>query len=315
MLTCTICDKKYSYKSELTAHTRSVHDQIASFKCDYEGCAKKYRGRGALRNHRLETHVEGRRSCAICDMTFASKAGLQRHTGKMHGQTAVFQCQYSGCEKKYQSRVFLKEHVRAKHTQARYHCRICDESFPYINSLRRHTKAHGQTSGFKCVYEGCGKVYSHQDNLWAHVKGKHIRITSHTAIHGKSRKLKSNQDPQIQSAETSAQLSKSQFKTKISYSSFVSVEQNSVGNESTRIQTKAKDNLIHIACALSREMGLKKFRNVFFTKALQACQVEGFDGDSSPTFEDIIDVNGKATLRLKNPQHVPFFRRILETIC
>ena len=296
MHACFICHKSVVSRAHLARHTRSVHDQSADFKCEYDGCDKKYRSNFALQSHRLAKHLGTTYTCEICDKKFGYKGGLDRHTNEVHGPSVVFQCKFKGCDKTFNVSDSLRCHVMAKHTQTRYPCTICEKSFSLKRNLQTHTKTHERTKNLKCECEGCGKIYQVQNSLLNHIKRKHIMIAPLDC--GQSSKDKTNQ-----LGESSKTDSGNECNTRKSLKFPASMERIN--------QTKPAEDLVHITFNVG-EIRLGKLRKAFYAKALQACQDDHFGGGASLCFEDIIRVNGKPTLRLKSSEHVPFFLRILE---
>ena len=81
---CKLCDKKYSYASNLRKHVRKYHRARAGRPPHL--CGKC--GRGYTEKHRLNSHVkthDGKRfPCDLCNEDFAQKCNLARHIKRKH---------------------------------------------------------------------------------------------------------------------------------------------------------------------------------------------------------------------------------------
>jgi len=76
---CSICEKLFSNKSELTKHSLIQHENSDRFKCHV--CDKRLTSKQALRNH-LQTHeenIEKKFSCQRFSKSFRLKDHLQAH--------------------------------------------------------------------------------------------------------------------------------------------------------------------------------------------------------------------------------------------
>ena len=167
---------------------------------------------------------------------------------------------------------------------------------------------HGRTTVLKCEYESCGKIYKIQSSLNAHIRNKHTLIAP-LDCEQSSR----DQSPFQENIEKSKMGYCNELKRRKSSPYEATTNMPSLGVGLTNPQRKPEDHLVHLTFP-GQEIALGRLRKAFYVKALQACKEERFDKTTSPTFEDIISVNGKPTLRLKSSEHVPFFTRILESI-
>ena len=163
---------------------------------------------------------------------------------------------------------------------------------------------HGRSTVLKCEYESCGKNYTRLSSLNAHIRKKHTLIAP----------LDCEQSSTDQSLlHENIQKSKTGYCNQLKSTNEATTNRSSLCVGLTDPQKKLKNHLVHLTFP-GQEIALGRLRRAFYVKALQACKEERFDKTTSPTFEDIISVNGKPTLRLKSSEHVPFFTRILESI-
>lgn len=111
---CTQCDRQFSYKSNLLAHIKVVHQKLLPYKCEFENCNKSYPSINRLRIH-MRTHFNDKRyECEICKKRFNEKVNLKTHMA-VHSNEKPYECKL--CGKTYKSNTHLKEHIDIIHLQ------------------------------------------------------------------------------------------------------------------------------------------------------------------------------------------------------
>lgn len=109
---CSQCERIFSYKSNLKAHIKVVHQKLLPYKCEFENCTKSYPSLNRLKVH-MRTHFNDKRfECQICKKRFNEKVNLKTHMA-VHSKKKPFICLL--CEKAYKSNTRLKEHVDIIH--------------------------------------------------------------------------------------------------------------------------------------------------------------------------------------------------------
>lgn len=116
-----------------------------------------------------------RHICAICTTWFPNHAELEAHTKKIHNKYAndevcnAYFCYI--CEKKFQSRNKLVNHIYVHNENSEHLCATCGRTYKSLHGLREHMKTHEERK-FEC--DECGKVFRRFDRLrnhfWCHSK-------------------------------------------------------------------------------------------------------------------------------------------------
>ena len=90
LVTCDICNKKFTYSSRMRQHRRS-HMTQKHFKCFHGKCNKVYKHPQDLTRH-TAMHMMVKYECELCDKRFKQKRLLQRHEA-IHSTTLRYNCQ------------------------------------------------------------------------------------------------------------------------------------------------------------------------------------------------------------------------------
>ncbi|XP_020277918.1 zinc finger protein 701-like isoform X3 [Pseudomyrmex gracilis] len=104
-------------------------------------------------------------TCHVCDKSFRSASGLNRHVRDVHDGVKNFACDV--CDRRFASRTSRDEH-RQTHTDERPHvCEICGKSFKQKASLHVHRLYHSQILPHCCNF--CGRGFHRKQELEKHV--------------------------------------------------------------------------------------------------------------------------------------------------
>ena len=79
LFSCSFCQKKFTFKSNLDRHERTKHNNPANekFRCSY--CEKKFSDMIKLSKHESKHRGEKPYTCSTCDQTFAHSHHLRSH--------------------------------------------------------------------------------------------------------------------------------------------------------------------------------------------------------------------------------------------
>jgi DNA-directed RNA polymerase subunit RPC12/RpoP len=153
-LTCSICQKSFSYRYGLKVHVTKMHGEDKLCKCDK--CFRSYATRRELDAH-LILHFEqdGRE--------------FRKNAPKIKKESGPFSC--TECDKVFATKQYLQIHLKA-HADGRNPCRVCQKTFATAESLKSHMKIHADVKPYKCPT--CGKAFRDKRSLEPH-KASHIQ--------------------------------------------------------------------------------------------------------------------------------------------
>ena len=124
--------------------------------CNFEAKSVRY-----LSKHLASVHTE-KRTCDICDKTFQSITGLNRHR-LLHTGEMPFKCER--CPARFNRKANLNRHVKHASCAA---CPICNKTFASAQDLHQHKVVHTDQPQFKC--EHCPAIYIRRESLLRHLK-------------------------------------------------------------------------------------------------------------------------------------------------
>ncbi|KAM6046633.1 zinc finger and BTB domain-containing protein 40 isoform 2-T2 [Chlamydotis macqueenii] len=153
------CKKCRMSFATLQEHRKHVHEAHSREYHPCPSCSKVFSAPSLLERH-MVTHVGGKPfSCEICDKAYQQLSGLWYHNRTHHPDVFAAQnhrsskfssLQCSSCDKTFSSTVAHRKHVKAEHTDVKFHeCETCKELFPTLALLQVHVKC--RHSGLLCL--------------------------------------------------------------------------------------------------------------------------------------------------------------------
>lgn len=108
--------------------------------------------------------------CHVCNAAHDTKNALEDHIRLNHLPDGVqLKCEPCGLPFTHQST--LDAHVKRSHSKSRiFKCNVCKKSFRSRNLLKSHQYLHTGEKSFKCVYDGCERMFSTIQNRRWHMR-------------------------------------------------------------------------------------------------------------------------------------------------
>ena len=171
---CEICNKRFSEKSNLFKHKKTIHFGDKKYKC--ETCDKEFVQSSHVKRHE-KAHFEGKiHECKTCLRKFSSADVLKFHQ-RIHSGENVYKCEL--CDKSFAQKGNLKRHKKIhdaygnsqektylRQSQRTYECDICCKTFA-SSELKKHKIIHSDQKPFQCI--ACNKFLI-PNLLWANMK-------------------------------------------------------------------------------------------------------------------------------------------------
>jgi len=138
-LTCEICEKVFSTKSNLKTHISTIHDKQKKYECEH--CNKEFGQKGNLNYHISSVHLKQKKyECEHCNKAFINKGDLKHHIRTVHLKQKKYECEH--CNKAFGHRGNLNNHIGNVHLKQKiYECEYCNKGFGRKGDLKKHIKS------------------------------------------------------------------------------------------------------------------------------------------------------------------------------
>ncbi|CAH1642766.1 unnamed protein product [Spodoptera littoralis] len=142
---CTDCNKTFSHLATYQAHLKysraHASEQVFKFPCPM--CKKGYPTKEAMQDHFNYQHLgKTTHKCPICNKPIASRANVDKHMMRIHGQKKekprTHICQE--CGKPFTDKKALTQHEVIHSSERPLSCDICQQTFKQKASLYTHRK-------------------------------------------------------------------------------------------------------------------------------------------------------------------------------
>ncbi|KAF4521403.1 hypothetical protein B566_EDAN016982 [Ephemera danica] len=169
---CRLCNKKYSYKSDLKVHYNNIHgDSSIPMLCGFE---QQYVVNCIPRSNKQF-------KCLQCGKTYTGKSPLEVHFRNIHGALAMpVTCSKCGRKYKNSNRQQRQRKARTFENAAdskQYNCLLCEKTYIRKGHLVTHmNNIHGELSTPRQCSK-CLRVYKNASSLHMHMKYTLVCIT------------------------------------------------------------------------------------------------------------------------------------------
>ena len=161
-ITCSICSKKFTRKSQLRKHTAKFHPAAVFQEDSLKGSSKEDESKGALNE------------CPECKAVFKRPSKLAQHM-LVHSGVKPYQC--DECEKTFARKTNLQLHKRTHTGEKPHACARCGRCFSDVSAFRRHCRTHTGERPYSCSL--CGGAFTQASTLYNHKKTcKRKRVNS-----------------------------------------------------------------------------------------------------------------------------------------
>lgn len=122
---CSVCDKLFSTKGNLTRHMNTVHS-TKRYSCHM--CIKSFNREDYVKIHKLLVHGKEKTDtssypleCRDCGKRYKSRGGLSYHIDSQHNEDVHHCCL---CIRRFSTRGVLKVHMKRNHENFEYEQRL-----------------------------------------------------------------------------------------------------------------------------------------------------------------------------------------------
>jgi len=158
--TCRVVVVGSSFEEQIDADVSEQDHKPRSYLCTV--CDKWFTTKWYLNAHSKLHSGQNLYSSSECEKSFPTLWCLKSH---MNGHSNKYQC--SECGKCYQSNHHLAEHRRSHSGEKPFVCTVCDKRFTRSSSLIVHSRIHSGENPYKCLE--CDKASRHFGDLYKHM--------------------------------------------------------------------------------------------------------------------------------------------------
>jgi len=158
---CQLCNQHFPV-GNLRWHILKEHCHNKVTECSL--CEQKFVTKNALKNHIKQIHLGETSTCHICHKEYKD---LYHHVKYFHERIRAFECSY--CEKKFQAKKLLYNHVQSQHLGEKTRCPDCNKDIS-VDNYSRHVRETHEKVKKPCPH--CDKEFA-MSNLSRHIRQVH----------------------------------------------------------------------------------------------------------------------------------------------
>lgn len=151
----------------------------ARVACIDNKCNKTFNKRGRMLEHVEFVHRGGGVLCTVrgCNAVLASKEGIKRHINQRH---ALIKYPCTICGIKYVDRYRMLQHVKRVHQgvpNKTVTCHLCQRVYQRKEALANHVNVSHNRIRYRCMHDECMAEYTARDALYQHINSVHKKVT------------------------------------------------------------------------------------------------------------------------------------------
>merc|ERR1712088_255823 len=158
---CQLCNQTFPV-GNLRWHILKEHCHNKVTECSL--CEQKFVTKNALKNHIKQVHLSETSTCHICHKEYKD---LYHHVKYFHEKIRNYECSY--CEKKFQAKKLLYNHVQSIHLGEKTNCPDCKKDIS-VDNFSRHVRETHERIKKPCPH--CEKEFA-MSNLSRHIRQVH----------------------------------------------------------------------------------------------------------------------------------------------
>lgn len=162
---CTVCNKLFDSKLQLTQHRIEMHDAPQVYSCHICGAVRKDEEYLELHMNLHEGKTEN--ECRYCPKRYSRPTNTLRHMRK-HWDKKKFQCEKCGLRFS-QDNILYNHKMRHEAEENPLICSICNQSFRTRKTFTHHMQTHSENrKRHQCDF--CSKSFTERYTLKMHMK-------------------------------------------------------------------------------------------------------------------------------------------------
>ena len=179
---CQLCSQTFSV-GNLRWHILKEHCHNKVTKCSL--CKQNFATKNDMENHIKQIHTKPTpfwtgvttSTCSICHKEYKD---LYHHVKYFHKKIKNYKCNY--CEKKFQARNMMYNHVASIHLGEKTNCPTCKKDFS-VDNFSRHVREFHEKTRKQCPH--CEKEFA-MSNLSRHIRSVHNSTSTECPDCGKA---------------------------------------------------------------------------------------------------------------------------------